>query len=189
MTRWEQICPVTCAKQTLALLPELRQWVVARLQEVGSRNDLSVRQYAALRGIQEGATSPGELARLWQVTPAVITGIVDRLESRGMVRRSPDPQDRRKLQLTVTEEGRRALDEVEQALTNDVAGQLAQEDQVTLCELSRSLALLRRTFVALGMQTHSDELLPDDVQNVHPACVEPVAHMSLEPVRSLVAAE
>lgn len=189
MTHWEQMCPVACAKQTLALLPELRQWAVARLQEFGSRNDLSIRQYAALRSIQEGATSPGELARLWQVTPAVITGIVDRLESRGMVRRSPDPQDRRKLQLTVTEEGRRALDEIEQALTNDVAAQLALEDHEALCELSRALTLLRRTFVALGMQTHSEALLPVDGQEIHPACVEHGTQMALKPVRSLVAAE
>ena len=114
-----------CARMTMELLPVLRRWVAARVQWAGADSDLSLRQFAALRGIAEGASSPGELARLWQVTPAVITGIVDRLERRGLVRREPVPEDRRRLCLALTSTGQQASEAVAWALTGDLAAQLA----------------------------------------------------------------
>jgi DNA-binding MarR family transcriptional regulator len=141
------------ARQTLALLPILRQWVTARVHWAGSDAGLSLRQYAALSGIRQGASSPGELARLWQVTPAVITGIIDRLERRELVRREPDPDDRRRLRLALTETGLAASMLVERALTEQLAAQLSQATPQELAELGRSLELLQRTFAALEEQT------------------------------------
>src|SRR3954464_976631 len=100
----DRISPeIDCARQTLALLPTLRTWVTARVNRAGADACLSLRQYAALHGIRQGASSPGDLARLWQVTPAVITGIIDRLERRELVRREPDPDDRRRLRFALTD--------------------------------------------------------------------------------------
>jgi DNA-binding MarR family transcriptional regulator len=141
------------AEQILALLPVLRQWVTARVQSSGAHRGLSLRQYAALHGIREGASSPGELARLWQVTPAVLTGIVDRLESRGLVRREPDPLDRRRLRLALTEDGLEASLEVERALTSDLSVQLAMLSPEELAELGRSLDLLQRLVATLREET------------------------------------
>jgi DNA-binding MarR family transcriptional regulator len=141
------------ARQTLALLPILRQWVTARVHWAGADAGLSLRQYAALSGIRQGASSPGELARLWQVTPAVITGIIDRLERRALVRREPDPDDRRRLRLALTETGLAASMVVERALTEDLAAQLSQATPQELDELGRALELLQRTFAALEEKT------------------------------------
>src|SRR5215217_2619505 len=141
------------AQQTLALLPVLRRWVTARVRWVGADADLSLRQYAALSGIRQGASSPGELARLWQVTPAVITGIIDRLERRELVRREPDPDDRRRLCLALTDSGLAASAHVERVLTEELAAQLGQATPEELAELGRALDLLQRTFAALEEQT------------------------------------
>ena len=154
------------ARQTLALLPVLRQWVTARVHWAGAEVGLSLRQYAALHSIRQGASSPGELARLWQVTPAVITGIVDRLEKRDLVQREPDPDDRRRLRLALTPTGLAASADVERALTEDLAVQLATASPHELDELGRSLELLLRTFAVLEQQTPkpagigADEALP-----------------------------
>lgn len=145
--------PAQSAAQTLALLPILRRWVTARVQSAGADRDLSLRQYAALHGIREGAHSPGELARLWQVTPAVITGVVDRLEQRGLVRRASDPRDRRRLRLALTEAGLAASEEVERALMDDLAAQLATASPQDLTALTHSLDLLQTTFAALEART------------------------------------
>jgi DNA-binding MarR family transcriptional regulator len=142
-----------CAQQTLALLPVLRRWVTARVHWAGADAGLSLRQHAALNGIRQGASSPGELARLWQVTPAVITGIIDRLERRKLVRREPDPNDRRRLRLALTDAGLDASMLVERALTDELAAQLAQASPQELAELGRALDLLQRTFAALEAQT------------------------------------
>ena len=152
------------AAQILALLPVLRQWVTARVQRSGAHRGLSLRQYAALHGIREGASSPGELARLWQVTPAVLTGIVDRLESRGLVRREPDPLDRRKLRLALTEDGLAASLDVERTLTDDLAAQLVLLSPQELAELGRSLDLLHRVVVTLQEHTSLAVEKPGDEQ-------------------------
>jgi DNA-binding MarR family transcriptional regulator len=141
------------AQQTLALLPVLRRWVTARVHWAGADAGLSLRQYAALNGIRQGASSPGELARLWQVTPAVITGIIDRLERRELVRREPDPNDRRRLRLALTDTGLAASMLVERALTEELAAQLSQVSPQELAELGRALDLLQRTFAALEAKT------------------------------------
>jgi DNA-binding MarR family transcriptional regulator len=153
MTTHQLSAGTDCARQTLALLPILRQWVTARVHWAGADVGLSLRQYAALSGIRQGASSPGELARLWQVTPAVITGIIDRLERRELVRREPDPDDRRRLRLALTDTGLAASMLVERALTEDLAAQLSQATPQELDELGRALELLQRTFAALEEQT------------------------------------
>jgi len=135
------------------MLPVLRRWVTARLRWAGADADLSLRQYAALNGIRQGACSPGELARLWQVTPAVITGVIDRLEQRDLVRREPDPHDRRRLRLALTDAGLAASTFVERALTEELAAQLSQASPRELAELGRALDLLQQTFAALEEQT------------------------------------
>jgi DNA-binding MarR family transcriptional regulator len=134
----------------LALLPSLRQWVAGRVQEAGACEGVSLRQVAALRGIQEGASSPGELARLWRVTPAVITGILDRLERRRLVHREPDPADRRRQRLALTSEGEQIGRHVDHLLTGALAEQFATCSPEELAELQRSLRVLDRVFRALG---------------------------------------
>ncbi len=146
-----------CAAHIFDLLPLLRRFVTARVTLAGVDLGISLRQFAALRGIRDGATSPGELARLWQVTPAVITGIVDRLEARGLVRREADPDDRRRLRLVLTDAGVRASDEMERGLTVDMAAQLLSASPAELGELERSLALLQRAFADLNARMPGDE--------------------------------
>ena len=153
MTTGQMSATVDRARQTLELLPVLRRWATARVHRAGTDAGLSLRQYAALSGIRHGASSPGELARLWQVTPAVITGIIDRLERRELVRREPDPNDRRRLRLALTDAGLAASELVERSLTEELAAQLSQASPDELAELGRALDLLQRTFAALEAQT------------------------------------
>ena len=49
----------------------------------------------------------GKLAQKLKCEPSNVTGIVDRLEARGLVERRPDPADRRVKLAAATEEGRR----------------------------------------------------------------------------------
>jgi len=136
------------AEQLLQLLPPLTRWATKRAAQAGANLDLSLRQYAALHGIQDGIGSAGELARRWQVTPAVITGVLDRLERRGLVRREVDPGDRRRLRLAVTEAGRAVSRAVSDALIGELAAQLDAGTAAELDALTRALGLLERTFAA-----------------------------------------
>lgn len=47
--------------------------------------------------LQEGAMPAGRLANLTGLTTGAVTGIIDRLETQGLVKRENDPEDRRKV--------------------------------------------------------------------------------------------
>ncbi len=47
-----------------------------------------------------GPATPGWLAEMTGLTTGAVTGVVDRLERAGYVRREPDPQDRRRVIVT-----------------------------------------------------------------------------------------
>jgi MarR family transcriptional regulator, organic hydroperoxide resistance regulator len=49
----------------------------------------------------------GQVAQLLHVHPSTLTGILRRLERQGLIRRRPDPKDRRRAFLGITEDGRR----------------------------------------------------------------------------------
>ncbi|MFI9241828.1 MarR family winged helix-turn-helix transcriptional regulator [Streptomyces sp. NPDC053086] len=66
------------------------------------------------------ALSPRQLSAALMLTTGGMTGRLDKLERAGLLRRSPDPHDRRGLQVTLTEEGLRLIDEA-------VAAGLAEE--------------------------------------------------------------
>ncbi|MFF8903908.1 MarR family winged helix-turn-helix transcriptional regulator [Streptomyces olivaceoviridis] len=57
-----------------------------------------------------------KLAQKLKCEPSNVTGIVDRLESRGLVERRPDPADRRVKVAAATEEGRRMARDLREGL-------------------------------------------------------------------------
>ncbi|MGD7706421.1 MarR family winged helix-turn-helix transcriptional regulator [Microlunatus sp. Y2014] len=66
---------------------------------------------AALRRAGEPyQLSPGQLLRETMVTSGTMTNRVDRLTARGLVRRSDHPDDRRGVLVTLTAEGKTAVD-------------------------------------------------------------------------------
>jgi DNA-binding MarR family transcriptional regulator len=76
---------------------------------------------AALRRAGEDqARTPGELSRALMLSPGGMTNRLDRLEAMGLVRREPDPDDRRSLRVVLTDEGRTTVDE---AVTAHVANE------------------------------------------------------------------
>ena len=74
-----------------------------------SRGEFDV--LATLRRSDEPYTlSPRELSATLMLTTGGMTGRLDKLERAGLLRRSPDPHDRRGLQVTLTEKGLALID-------------------------------------------------------------------------------
>ena len=88
--------------------------------------------------------SPGRLLRETLVTSGTMTNRVDRLETRGLVRRLPDPNDRRGVLVRLTTSGRTTVDgALEGLLAREralLAG-LGPEEQRRLAGLLRTLVL------------------------------------------------
>lgn len=85
----------------------------ARLAKVAgtalAEGDLTLAQYRVLVFLDAGARPATQVAQLLDVTPPTVTSLVDALESRGLVARSADPNDRRRVVCSLTPAGRRAL--------------------------------------------------------------------------------
>ena len=73
------------------------------------RYQLTIGQFAILRGVHRGRASVSRLAEVGHISRPAISRSVDILVNRGLIMRSRDPDDRRHVKLTLTEEGERML--------------------------------------------------------------------------------
>ena len=75
--------------------------------------------------IKEGALSSADLSRQMYVTPANITGIIDRLEKKGFVERIRKADDRRVALITLTDSGRKLGKTLPDPIEKKIITQLA----------------------------------------------------------------
>src|ERR1700694_4343178 len=100
---------VSLADQAWALLLQLAfERVHAHFGAVVAELDLSPVQARALHELNvDPPISMRELAERLKSDPSNVTGLIDRLEARGLVERRPDPNDRRIKGLALTAAGAR----------------------------------------------------------------------------------
>lgn len=74
---------------------------------------LTPAQYLALTRLSDkGRVSQNHLGRMTAMDPATIQGVIQRLKSRGLVQREPDGNDRRRIMIALTDEGRAMVDQI-----------------------------------------------------------------------------
>ena len=89
-------------------------------------------------------SSPGQLAAHEGLSSGAMTNRLDRLEERGLIRRLPDPDDRRGIQVELTDEGHRVYLEtvdVQGAKEATIANALTEREKAQLNELLRRALL------------------------------------------------
>lgn len=114
-----------------------------QIEAVTAPHGLAVRQYGLLVLLQaEGPQAQIRLSQQVGLDRTSVMRTVDLLEGRGLVRRDPEPGDRRKHRVVLTDAGAdllaRTLPEVRRA-ERDLAGALSGEEQAQLLELLRRL--------------------------------------------------
>ena len=131
--------------------------LVARLTRVAQLINGRIEEFAASFGVHRGEgdvlftlrragppfrLSPTRLAGSLLVTTGTMTNRLDRLEQRGLIKRIPNPADRRSLDVELSAEGRRLVDA---AVTEHVAGEqamlapLTARDRAELTRITRKL--------------------------------------------------
>jgi DNA-binding MarR family transcriptional regulator len=90
-------------------------------------------------------SSPGHLAENTDLSSGAMTNRLDRLEEAGLVRRLPDPSDRRGVQVELTEAGHAAY---EQSTSTQAAKETLIASALNEREKEQLNALLRRLMIA-----------------------------------------
>jgi len=90
--------------------------------------------------------TPSQLAREAELTPATVTGMLDELETQGVIRRRPDDKDRRKSWVSLTERGRTEVAEMKVEWDRRWAAGLAEVSDEELEAACRVLERLTATF-------------------------------------------
>lgn len=103
-----------------------------------SSSDMECLDFIAMAAT--GTLTPGELATATGLTSGAITGVVDRLETAGFVRREADPVDRRKVRLVAVEARIRQMGVYYERLaqrTEAIWAQFTEDQLLTVLDFAR----------------------------------------------------
>lgn len=106
---------------------------------VSRRAGLSESEMTTLEHLSRAPLGPAEVARLLEVSTAASTGIVDRLVDRGHAQRHPHPDDRRRVEVRLTDSGRAELVEHLTPMFRGLAALDASFDDAELAVVERYL--------------------------------------------------
>ena len=112
-----------------AIAETLRESVgllLRRLRQVAAEGELTLPESAALTRLDRGGpTTASALARLERISPQSIGATLAALEARGLVERRSDPNDGRRVVLSVTEAGHKTMRNRRNARTEYLARALS----------------------------------------------------------------
>jgi DNA-binding MarR family transcriptional regulator len=122
-------------------------------KRIFKRTGLSGPQVWALTVLaNEPGLSHGELAERLFAHRSTVTGIVDRLEDRGMVARTTDPDDRRGIRLSLTSRGHRVLKKSPPPVQIGLRRALERLPTAQLRRLRRMLQAVVQETAAAGLE-------------------------------------
>ncbi|AIA08202.1 MarR family winged helix-turn-helix transcriptional regulator [Streptomyces noursei] len=112
---------IEASRDVRAVISRLRR----RILNASQVEDITLGQASVLARLSDqGGVTASELASVEGVRHQSMTATVAALAKLGLVRRNPDPDDGRRLLITLTAEGQRRVEEGRQARTEWLAGQL-----------------------------------------------------------------
>jgi DNA-binding MarR family transcriptional regulator len=136
------------ADLAIRVTPQLSRWIQLQMTD-DEEHDLSMRQLSALQFIDGTETTLGDVARNLNVTPAVVTGLIDRLERRGYVRRVASVYDRRRVYIELTTAGEDVRDHAEDQLAKRLEALLSNLSSEEICALDRGLQVMEKLIAAV----------------------------------------
>jgi len=120
--------------------------LLRRMRQTRPDDELSLPESSALTRLdRNGPATASALARLEQISPQSMGATLSTLEGRGLVQRAADPQDGRRIVLSLTDTGRQTLRDKRGARTAQLAQALqASFTQPELDVLAAAAPLLER---------------------------------------------
>jgi DNA-binding MarR family transcriptional regulator len=116
-----------------------------RLKQAQPGGDIPIPETSALARLDRGGpASSSDLARLDGISPQSMGVTIAALEQRGLVARERDPEDGRRIVLSITEAGRQVMRDRRGARTEMIARALAEFTPAELEQLKAAAPLFER---------------------------------------------
>jgi DNA-binding MarR family transcriptional regulator len=141
-------------------LAQLTFAVQGVLGRIAAEHDLSIVQARLLGILRDRRPTVNELAWYLQLDKSSVTGLVDRAEARGLVRRTPSTVDGRRVHVAITAAGRRLVDRATAAFEGEIAELVAD---LTSADQSR-LSSAATAIVAADWRRRTVELPAPEVR-------------------------
>lgn len=134
------------ARGLLGILPNIGRIAAHAADECG----LARERCRLLYMLGERSLRTGLLAQHLKISPATVSELVDALVDEGLVRRDPDPEDRRAVVLELTAEGRRQRQRYEKAAATELTRVLAVLTPAQQRRLAAAFTDIRTAFTAFA---------------------------------------
>ena len=131
------------AEEILALVRALRRDLLRNPAEDAESAGLTGPQVSVMAClVGRGPTTLTEVSRTLGMNHSTASGIVDRLQAQGLVRRTPDADDRRRTRLIVTDKVARYVQELQAGPSGRLAAALAKATPGERDAIRKGLRLL-----------------------------------------------
>ena len=129
-------------------IPSIWHYVRAHIHEevVANPIDITVGQFHILRQIRKGTNSVSALAESRWISKPAISRKVDALVNKGLVSRVPNPEDRRNLELSLTDDGDHLLSSIFDETHRWMKNQLGSLSNTELETIHQGLQALKKAF-------------------------------------------
>ena len=110
-------------------------------------NQLTAKQVLLLELIRAGATTTKDIATTLRVTTSAVSQLLNKLEGKGYIHRTINPENRREIKLELAEKGQQyfnQLKQFEQDTASAIYGQLPSEDLQHLVRILENLLTIVR---------------------------------------------
>lgn len=136
---------VEAATRAYVKLLRAARAVQARVEPRIADAGLTMTQFGVLEAVLHlGPLSQRDLTRKVLTSPGNMTDMIDKLVARGLVRRTPCPEDRRRVDIVLTDAGRAAIEGLFPIHAQDIAAAFAALDPAALAQLDTLLLRLGR---------------------------------------------
>jgi DNA-binding MarR family transcriptional regulator len=141
---------LTVENEIVAALRRIIRAVDLHSRQLLDQYGLTGPQLVILQHVERLDGAPAStLARVAHLSRPTVTGILDRLNSRGLVQRAPDPKDRRSYQVSITASGRQVLANAPSLLQDKFRRELASLED---WEQSMILSTLQRIAIMMDAE-------------------------------------
>lgn len=121
---------------------------ILRLSPELTKGKVSFPQFFLLAYLaEEECLSMSNIAKMMGHSTAAATGMVDKLQELGHLKRYTAAADRRKIMVRITEQGRRLVSQMRNNIAADLAQMMARDDETTPMKSARRV-ISRRTDAA-----------------------------------------